>query len=528
MIPRIKGFLRMLKMFKMWKMCKRVYLRSMAAGLIGAFLIAGATLAQGADRPQWGNRHDRNMASGEKNLPETFNPQSGKNVRWAVDIGTKTYSTPIIAGGKVFIGTNNDRPRDPRRTGDFGVLMCFNESDGKLAWQLVTPKLLQDRYLDWPRVGICSPVTVQGDRVYVVTNRAEVVCLDINGLANGNDGPFKDEEKFMTQGDATPVKLGKFDADIIWRFDMPSGAGIWPHDSAHSSIMIVGDHLYLNTGNGTDNTHKKIRRPDGPCLIVLDKASGKLIAADAERIGPRIFHAAWSAPSMGEIRGKRQVYLGGPDGVVYALEPVKASAAPGDKPIAMKRIWRFDCDPSAPKVNIHTYLRNRKTSPSVIYGMPVFHKNRIYATHSGDVWWGKRKSGIKCIDATKTGDVTRTAEIWSRELSSHCTATPAIVDGLVYLGDLGGNFYCLDAADGKTIWAHKTKGEVYGSTLAADSKIYVGTRKGQFLILAAGRTKKILADIQLDSPIHGAATAANRTIYIATMKKLYAAGVRHK
>jgi len=502
-------------------MCITPFFRSLSTVLIAAFLAAAA---QAADRPQWGNRHDRNMVSTEKNLPETFDPATGKNVKWSVDIGSRTYSTPIVAGGKVFIGTNNDRPRDPRRTGDFGVLMCFNESDGKLAWQLTVPKLLSDRYLDWPKVGICSVPTVEGDRVYVVTNRAEVVCLDINALADGNDGPFRDEEKFMTQGDATPVKLGKFDADVIWRFDMRTAAGVkmWPHDSVSVSIMIVGDHLYLNTSNGKDNTHKNIRRPDAPSLIVLDKSTGKLVAADAERIAPRIFHATWAPPSMGEVGGKRQVFFAGGDGVVYAFASVKGGAAPSVRPAALKRIWRFDCDPSAPKVNLNKYIRNRSEGPSIIYCMPVFHKNRVYVTVGGDIWWGKRKAWVKCIDATKRGDVTRTAEIWSRELSRHCCATVAIAGGLLYAGDLGGNFYCLDAETGKTVWAHKTKGEVYGSALAADSKIYIGTRKGQFLILAAGRTKKILADIQLDSAVHGSATAANSAVYIATMKKLYA------
>jgi len=500
-------------------MCMMPFFKPLTAALIASLLV---TFAHGADRPQWGNRHDRNMVSTEKNLPAAFDPATGKNLRWSVDIGTKTYSPPIIAGGKVFIGTNNGRPRDPRRIGDFGVLMCFNESDGKFLWQLVTPKLLADKYLDWPRIGICSPATVQGNRAYVVTNRAEVLCLDINGLADGNDGPFKDEAKFMTQGDTTPLKLGKFDADIIWRFDMPSGAGIWPHDSAHSSIMIVGDHLYLNTGNGTDNTHRKVRRPEGPCLIVLDKTSGKLLATDAEGIGRRIFHAAWSAPSMGKVSGKSQIYLGGPDGVIYAFAPAKPTLVPPTKPTALKRIWRFDCDPSAPKVNVHKYLKNRQTGPSVIYGMPVFHNNRVYATYSGDVWWGKRTAGVRCIDATKRGDVTKTADIWSSELSRHCTATPAISDGLLYVGDLGGKFHCIDADTGKTIWTHTTNGPVYASALVADSKVYIGTQKGGFLILATGREKKIIADIKLDSPIHAAATAANSAVYIATMRKLYA------
>ncbi|MBT3202118.1 MAG: PQQ-binding-like beta-propeller repeat protein [Phycisphaerales bacterium] len=491
----------------------------LTAGLVASLYVP---VAQGADRPQWGNPHDRNMTSPEKNLPATLDPAAGKNVRWSVDIGTKTYSPPIIAGGKVFIGTNNGRPRDQRRTGDFGVLMCFNESDGKFLWQLVTPKLLADKYLDWPRIGICSPATVQGDRAYVVTNRAEVVCLDINGLSDGNDGPFKDEAKFMTQGDATPLKLGKTDADIIWRFDMPSGAGIWPHDSAHSSIMIVGDHLYLNTGNGVDNTHRKVRRPNGPSLIVLDKTSGKLLAADAEGLGRRMFHAAWAAPSMGKVGGKQQVYLGGPDGVVYAFEPAGPTLTPSAKPAALKCIWRFDCDPSAPKVNVHKYLRNRQAGPSIIYGMPVYHNNRVYATYSGDVWWGKRTAGVCCIDATKTGDVTKTAGLWSSELSRHCTATPAISGGLLYVGDLGGKFHCIDADTGKTVWTHATNGPVYASALVADSKVYIGTQKGGFLIFATGREKKVLAEVKLDSSIHAAATAANSAVYISTMKKLYA------
>jgi len=511
----VKGFAALRKMSR---------LGLSAAAVFAALLSLAVSAASAGDQAQWGQRYSRNMVSDEKNLPDTFDLKTGRNVKWVVDLGMRTYATPIIAGGKIFIGTNNQRPRDPRRGGDLGVLMCFNEADGKFRWQLVVPKLKEDRYKDWPRVGVCSPPTVEGDRVYVVTNRAEVVCLDINGQANGNDGPFKDEEKFMTQGDATPVKLGKLDADIIWRFDMPSRINMWPHDSAHTSILLVGNHLYLNTGNGVDNTHRKIRRPDAPSLIVLDKATGQLIAQDGERIGPRIFHCTWSSPSLGEIGGKRQVVYGGGDGVVYGFKLVKQNAAAGKTPVTLERIWRFDCDPSSPKQNVHKYIGNRTESPSTIFSMPVVHNNRVYLTVGGDIWWGKRKAWIKCIDASGTGDVTKTAELWSRELTVHACATPAIHDGLVYVGDLGKKIYCIDAATGKLFWTHEARGDVYGPPLVADSKLYVATRKGEFLIFAVGRTKKLLASIQLDSAVHGSATAANGAIYVATMKKLYALG----
>ena len=88
--------------------------------------------------------------------------------------------------------------------------------------------------------------------------------------------------------------------------------------------------------------------------------------------------------------------------MVYAFEPLQA-APPEGTVETLKRVWRFDPDPSAPKENVSQYLRNREVSPSNIKSMPVFHDNRLYVTHGGDIWWGKNQAWLKCIDATKTG-----------------------------------------------------------------------------------------------------------------------------
>src|SRR5207248_6275403 len=133
--------------------------------------------------------------------------------------------------------------------------------------------------------------------------------------------------KHMSQRGMGDEPVSATDGDIIWLFDMVKDAGIWPHDAAHSSILIDGPFLYLNTGNGVDNTHKKIRKPDAPSLIVLEKATGRLVAVDDLRIGQRVFHASWSSPSMGEVKGRRLVFFGGGDGVVYALEALDYSLA---------------------------------------------------------------------------------------------------------------------------------------------------------------------------------------------------------
>ena len=432
------------------------------------------------------------------------------------------------------------RPRDPRHKGDRGVLLCLDEKDGHLLWQLVAPKLGTDVYLDWTRAGMCSPPTVEGNRVYMITNRGEAVCLDIEGQANGNDGPYRDEGRYMTANNRTSLvaqgstlvprdandtrgtlDIGPTDADIIWLFDIPRQAGTWPHDSAHGSILIDGDFLYVNTSNGKDNTHRRIRCPDGPSLICLDKRTGRLLARDQEDIGPRIFHSTWSCPALGVVNGRKLIFFCGGDGVVYAFEPLRTAPLEG-KVEALKRIWRFDCDPTGPKENVSQYMGNRQQSPSNIKSTPVFDNNRLYVTVAGDIWWGKNQAWLKCIDATKEGDITSTGLVWSCALKEHCCSTPAVHDGLVYVADCGRQIYCIDAETGKVRWTQEAKGDIWASTLVADGKVYIGTNRRDFWILAAGREKKVLSTIELDSPISSTPIAANGVVYVATMTKLYA------
>src|SRR5688572_28265389 len=88
---------------------------------------AAPALAGAADQPQWGRAWSRNMASDETGLPDDFDPGTGRNVKWVADLGSQSYATPVVAGGRVLIGTNNDNPRDRRHQGDRAVLLCLAE-----------------------------------------------------------------------------------------------------------------------------------------------------------------------------------------------------------------------------------------------------------------------------------------------------------------------------------------------------------------------------------------------------------------
>jgi outer membrane protein assembly factor BamB len=461
------------------------------------------------------------MVSDERNLPAAFDPEAGKQVVWTAPLGTESHATPVVAGGHVFMGTNNGAPRDERRTGDRGVLMCFDETDGAFRWQLVVPKITTSRFWDWPRAGICSTATVEGDRVYVVSNRGEVLCLDVAGLANGNDGPFQDEARHAAPADEPVVPLGDQDADILWLLDMVNDLGVRQHDSAHASILIDGPFLYVNTSNGVSDSHVEIHAPDAPSLIVVEKATGRLLAYDGEHIGPRIFHSTWSSPMLAQIDGQRRIFFAGGDGVLYAFEAL-TDVPPKGEVHTLRKVWSFDLDPTGPKENVHQFNSNRKISPTNVKSIPVFHEGRVYVTGGGDLWWGKNEAYLWCLNPSGTGDATKTAQVWRYPLGKHVMASPAVADGLVFAADCDGTLHCVDAATGEACWTFKANGAFWASPLIADGKVYGATQRGWAYVFEFGREQKLLHSVKLDGPVSATPIAANGRLYLATMRNLFA------
>ena len=107
-----------------------------------ALLTLAAVPAFPADWHMWGGTQQRNMINTvEKNIPDTWDVTTGKNIKWVAQLGSQSFGNPVVAGGKIFVGTNNQFVRQPKIKGDKGIVMCFNESDGKFLWQNAHDKL---------------------------------------------------------------------------------------------------------------------------------------------------------------------------------------------------------------------------------------------------------------------------------------------------------------------------------------------------------------------------------------------------
>ncbi len=494
----------------------------------------GNIAAADGDWPQWGGTNQRNMANPHaKGLPTTFTPgkfkdgteeidmATTKGVKWVAKLGSQTYGNPVIANGRVFVGTNNESPRDPRHQGDRGVLMCFEEATGKLLWQLVVPKLESGKVNDWEYLGITASPTVDGDFVYVVTNRCEVLCLDVHGLANGNQG-FQDEGKKLVNPSEKPMEVGPLDADIIWHYDMMDELGVFPHNAANCSVIVEGDLVYVATSNGQDWTHVNIPSPNSPSLIALNKKTGEFVAEDDAGIGPRIFHGGWSSPSLMKINDKPLLLFGGADGFCYAFNPTPVPDKENET-AWLKKVWWYDCNPEERKVKDGKKLKYPAAEAySEIIATPVLYNNRVYVAVGQDPEHGEGVGILHCIDASQTGDVTKTAKIWSFDKIARSICTVSVYDGLVYVGDFSGFFFCLDAETGQEYWQHDLKAHMWGSSFAADGKVYVGDESGAFTVFAAGKEKKIINQVILDSPIYATPVYANGILFVACQTHLFA------
>ncbi len=449
-----------------------------------------ASLAMGPqDWPMWGGNAHRNLTSAMKNLPESWDAKNGTNIKWKAQLGSASNGNPVVADGKIFLGTNNGNPRNPEISGDKGVLMCFRESDGAFLWQAVTDKLDGDS--DWPEEGVCSSPAVEGKRLYYVSNRGELVCLDTEGLADGrNDGPYQDE-----------AYKGPTDADIIWKLDMRKDLGVVPLFMSASSPVIWEELVFVVTSNGRDSGDEKVIAPKAPSFLAVNKNTGKVIWQDNSP-GENILHGQWGSASVGIVDGVAQAIFPGGDGWLYAF-----NARTGEK------VWTFDLNP---KDAVWPKTRNYGVST------PVFSDGQVFMSVGQDPDHPNGVGRTYGIRPGGKGDITASGRVWQYDQIRRSISTAAVADGLVYVADMKGVLHCLDVKTGKPYWTYDTLSPVWGSPLVADGKVYIGDQDGDVAVLRAGKELKKTAEIDMGDAVYSTPVPANGVLYIMTRSVLYA------
>jgi outer membrane protein assembly factor BamB len=471
-----------------------------------------------------GRDFTRNPVSPEKNPPTDWQVKDDdkpeKNIRWSAAVGSRAIGGPVVAHGLVWIGTNNEEPLDPAVKGDRGVLACFRESDGKFLYQYSTPRLDVDKFIaDWPGSSLSGSPVTEGDRLWFITNRREVVCLDTKPLTQG-EGPAKE----------------------VWKYDLVKEQGVFPNSPmipGHNnlgSMAIYKDLLFVPTGNGVDVDHPgatKVRAPEAPSLVCLWKDTGKLVWKDNSP-GKEIYGGHHASPLVIEYGGRAQVIHPQGDGWVRAFDAQSG-----------KLIWKFDTNRKGAKWNWTDRTGNAKL---VVVATPVFADDRVYFAAGREPEFAGGPGRLFCIDPTKTGDISPEIDdgkgkgksnpnsglIWDftrdgdkeTDLMHQTISSVAVHDKLVVASDRDGYVHCLDAKTGKRYWTFDTRAGQFGEPLIADGKVFVANDECVVTILELSKSRKVIAQHDMNRAIFAPPVLANGTLYVLTERRLYAIGGR--
>jgi outer membrane protein assembly factor BamB len=427
------------------------------------------------DWGQWGGNSLRNNTPSAKNVLSDwkvggFDNKTGawlkdkaKNIKWVSRLGSQSYGNPVIANGQVYLGSNNGAGYLKRypATIDLGVLLCFDEKDGKFLWQHSNEKLPTGRVHDWPMQGVCSTPLVEDKRLWYVTNRGEVICLDTQGFHDGEDnGPVQNElgrlfeitknedpAKDKVAGLLAELKAGKIPAELGSEFEK---AGLPLPDDAKLAAAKTG---FTVTFAGKKGPREAQLRMEGPKLVAY-KVIGVEDADEADviwrlnmmkELGTSQHNmASCSVTSAGNL-----LFVNTSNGVDEGHVNLPAPSAPSfvalDKNTG-KVIWTDN----SPGTNV---LHGQWSSPAyaVLGGVPQV----LFG--GGDGW-------LYSFDPQGSKD-GKSVLLWKFDCNpkeskykltgadrNHIIGTPVIYDGHVFVGvgedpehgEGVGHFYCID------------------------------------------------------------------------------------
>ena len=163
----------------------------------------------------------------------------------------------------------------------------------------------------------------------------------------------------------------------------------------------------------------------------------------------------------------------------------------------IKKVWWFDAVPEEYKKDKDgkPIKYPAAEGPSEINATPVFYKNRVYVAIGQDPEHGEGVGRLVCVDATKTGDITKTGLIWDFKEIHRSISTVSIdpETGLLFIADFSGFVFCLDAETGKELLGARHAGAHVGLHVRGRWQGLTSAMKTATCVtLAATKEKKVL------------------------------------
>lgn len=421
------------------------------------------------DWPNWrGPSH--NGSAQAVNLPVKFSPT--QNVKWIADLPGPSAATPIVHGSSVFVSST-----DPKNQAL--LALCLDRKTGKEKWRQSVgsgyrpagegnPFQLDDR----SNYASPSPVT-NGKQVIFFYGNGDLAAFDFAGKKLWQRNLQKDFGDFAFQWTFSSSPLlydGKLYLQILQR-DRPVGPR--GKDGAESFLLAL-----------KPETGVELWRSVRPTTAIYESRE------------------AFTTPMPYVHNGRKELLIAGGDFVT------------GHDPNTGKELWRWGT------WNESHRIPHWRLVPSPVAGAGIVlvcapKRAPVYATKLGG-----------------NGHLGDAGLAWKSEERSPVTSdvpTPVFYNGKFYvLSDVRQSLSCVDPKTGATDWSVAVPGRsmCWASPTGADGKIYLMNLDGIVFVMDAA-TGKLLSENVMDpegSEIRSTIAVAHNNLFIRTNTKLFCVG----
>jgi outer membrane protein assembly factor BamB len=414
-----------------------------------------------SDWPQFRGLGDNMIAPGT-NYPTEWN--DSLNIKWTYDMVGESWSSPIVAGDKVFITSAflekaapaKEKSAEPAKEEKSFTqeiyrleLVCIDLKSGKELWRQTayngTPKIEKHSRSSYA----CETPVTDGKRVYAYFGMMGVYCFDLNG----NQIWQKD--------------LGAFKTRNNW------GTG--------SSPALLQDKLFIQVDNDEQSF-----------LIALDAATG----AERWRVN-RNEKTNYSTPVIWKNSGRTELVILGD--TVRSYNPENG-----------KQFWEL------------------KIGGQMAVSSPVYSNDHIYFGRSGDnskpgVFFSV-KAGAEGDITPKDSALTSSNVEWTLREAGIANGSPLLHNGLLYLmSGRSGELSCVEASSGELVYKQKIEkvGACWASPWVFDNKVYFYDEKGVTQVVRAGKEFKLLSQNTLNDKFWASAAFTSDAYILKGVKKIW-------
>ncbi len=428
-------------------------------------LFASLVTLHADDWPHWRGPATSGVSS-ERGLPERWSDT--ENLAWKAKLDGLGISSPIVSGDLVFVtaqlGNGDVRP-GPRLMQSGNAVEAGERPLG------------------------AGPARGSGQVTFLVSAFSRLSGRPAWRFELPAEGPLPSVHEKHNLASPSPVTDGQrvyawfatgqiaaidLTGKLVWQANLGAKYGTFEINWGHgSSPTVHGDTLILICYHETQSY-----------LLALDTRTGAVRwKVDADR-----GVTSYSTPLVVEAGGKPEVIVNSSIGVS------------GHDLATGARLWHIAED-------------NRFPIP-----MPLFQNGLIYASR------GYRSSPFMAVKPGGRGNVAASHVAWRAPSGAPYVSSLVYYDKLIYMvGDVG-VLTVVDAATGERIHQERTGGIFSASPVAGDGKVYLLSEDGETIVVAAGRTPRILARNRLAARQLASPAIAGGRLYIRSDDALYAIG----